>query len=93
MDKSDWFGRRWGRRSTTARANARMACKSGAWGQNIVSDVEKTAGVQWMGTRVARLAGRESSDTFMIREKGRLKFLYPRVRVHNYTFKLIYIIY
>ena len=26
---------------------------------------------------VARLTGRASSHTFMIREKGRLKFLYP----------------
>ena len=39
------------RRSTIVRANARMACKSGAWGLNIVSDVEKTAGVQCMSTR------------------------------------------
>ena len=28
-----------------------MECKSGAWGHNIVSDVEKTAGVQCMSTR------------------------------------------
>ena len=71
MDKSDWFGRRWERRSTTARANARMACKSGAWGHNIVSDVEKTAGFSAWARVVARsLTGRASSDTFMIREKG-----------------------
>ena len=53
-----------------------MGWKSGALGLNIVSDVEKTAGFAWMGTR---LTARASSDRFRIREKGRLKFLYPQV--------------
>ena len=48
--------------------------KSGALRWEIVNDVEKTAGFQWMGMC---LTARASSDTFRIREKGGLKFLYP----------------
>ena len=78
-NRAGW-GQGRGRRSSGARANARMECKSGTWDQSIVSDVEKMAGVQCMGTR---LTARASSDTFMIREKGRLKFLYPPERFHG----------
>ena len=37
------------RRSTGARVGARLGRKSGALRWEIVSDVEKTAGFQWMG--------------------------------------------
>ena len=49
-----------------------------ARGATILSAMlRKRRGFSGWARVVARLTGRESSDTFMIREKGRLKFLYP----------------
>ena len=74
MDKSD--GVLTGPRGAFDRRSCECAVggKSAAFRRNMVSDVENTAGFQWMG---ARLTARASSETLRILEKGGLKFLYP----------------
>ena len=55
---------RW-RRSTGARVGARMGRKSGALRWEIVSDVEKTAGFQWMGMCSTFQSRYESERVFL----------------------------
>ena len=85
MDKSDRTEQNRGRYSSGARATARMACISGAWEQNIVSDVEKMARVPCIGMRAGAFDQSRVIGYIYASQKTRFKFFNPYSIPHTYA--------
>ena len=79
--KSDWFLTGLGRCSDCARASAQMEWNSGELDAEIVCEVEKSVRNHHAARAAACVTAPLSADTVTNREKGSLKFLYPRSRL------------